>query len=330
MQARYVFIAAVVLVAPTLGGAVLPRPLVAFDQAAEVLQKVRAALGGEAALDQVQAIAAKGVFRRELGLRQAEGTMELTIERPGRMYRSEDMAMPGGASVERIQALDGDASWEDVQNRGAAGDGGGMNMRTQMVFRGPNGEPPNPEQMAAARTRRMKQELDRYLLAFFASSDTPMTYAGVAEAPEGRADVLELKDERGQAARLFVDQVTSMPLMITYSEIRPRMIMTGGARGPGRPGGPRPPDAAPAAGTAPGTPVPPPGAPAGPGPDASRPPGPPPVSTVNLFLADYQEVRGVKLPHRITESVEGKPVMEWTIEKLDVNPKIKAGLFAKK
>ncbi len=54
------------------------------------------------------------------------------------------------------------------------------------------------------------------------------------------------------------------------------------------------------------------------------------MSTITLYLADYKDVKGVKLPHRFTESSDGKPAMEWTIDKLDVNPKIKADLFDKK
>lgn len=293
---------------------------VAADQASDAVQKARAALGGEEAIEKVKAIAAKGAFRREMGPRQIEGTLTLTIERPDRMHRSEEMEMPGGASVERITALAGSTSWDDTQNRG--GMGGGMQM--QMVMRGPNGEAPNPEAMAEMRTRRMKVELNRWLLALFAASETPLTYAGVAEAPDGKADVLEIKDERGQALRLFVDQQSGMPLMLTYQEMRPRMMFGGGPGGPGGPGGAR-------------------GGQGGQRPDPEEikrrveaeqarlhAEGPPPPTTVTLFLADHQEVRGVKLPHRITESVDGKPVMEWTIEKFEVNPKVKADLFEKK
>lgn len=291
---------------------------VAADQASDPVQKVRAALGGEDAIEKVKAIAAKGTFRREMGQRQLEGTLTLTIERPDRMHRSEEMEMPGGASVERITALAGDTSWDDTQNRG--GMGGGIQM--QMAMRGPNGEQASPEQMAQMRTRRMKVELERWMLALFAASDQPLSAAGVAEAPEGKADVLETNDERGQPVRLFADQQSGMPLMITYQESRPRMMVAGG---PGGPGGAR-----------------------GGGQGGQRPSpeeiqrrmeaerarlqaeGPPPPTTVTLFLADYKEVRGVKLPHRITESIDGKPVMEWTIEKFEVNPKIKADLFEKK
>ncbi len=57
---------------------------------------------------------------------------------------------------------------------------------------------------------------------------------------------------------------------------------------------------------------------------------PPAPSTVNLFLSDYKKVDGVMLPHRLIQSIEGKPVEEWTIEKVKINPSIKADLFDKK
>ncbi len=316
MGTRHWITVAMMVAMATVSGA-----SVAADQASDVVQKVRAALGGEDAIEKVKAIAAKGTFRREMGQRQIEGALTLTIERPDRMHRSEEMEMPGGASVERITALAGDTSWDDTQNRG--GMGGGMQM--QMVMRGPNGEAANPEAMAHMRTRRMKVELERWMLAFFAASDKPLSAAGVAEAPDGKADVLEFKDERDQPVRLFVDQQTGMPLMITYQDVRPRMMVAGaGQSGPGAQGGRR-------------------GGAQGPPPDQEemrrrmeaerarlQAEGPPPPTTVTLYLADYKEVRGVKLPHRITESIDSKPVMEWTIDKFEVNPKIKADLFEKK
>ena len=57
---------------------------------------------------------------------------------------------------------------------------------------------------------------------------------------------------------------------------------------------------------------------------------PPTPSTVSLYLADYKKVDGVMLPHRLTQAVDGKTVEEWTIEKVKVNPNVKADLFEKK
>jgi hypothetical protein len=57
---------------------------------------------------------------------------------------------------------------------------------------------------------------------------------------------------------------------------------------------------------------------------------PPAPVTVTLFLGDYKRVDGVMFPHRLTQAVDGKTVEEWTIEKLKVNPSVKADLFEKK
>ena len=57
---------------------------------------------------------------------------------------------------------------------------------------------------------------------------------------------------------------------------------------------------------------------------------PPTPSQVSLYLGDYKKVDGVMLPHRLTQAIDGKTVDEWTIEKVKVNPPIKADLFDKK
>jgi hypothetical protein len=226
--------------------------------------------------------------------------------------------------------LAGNTSWEDMQNRG--GMGGGM----QIVMRGPVGQELNQQQLEENRLRRMKTEFNRYLLAFLGGATLQPTYVAVAEAPEGKADVLEVKNEQGQSVRLFVDQATGMPLMLQYQETRPRMNIMGGPGG-GGPGGRRGPGAQGAPGTA-GTagPPPEPGArPEGaPNPDEVRrrldnmpPPAP---SNVALYLGEFKRVDGIMLPHRLTQAIDGKTVEEWTIEKARINPSIKADLFEKK
>lgn len=57
---------------------------------------------------------------------------------------------------------------------------------------------------------------------------------------------------------------------------------------------------------------------------------PPTPSDVTLYLADYKSVDGVMLPHRLIQAIDGKTVEEWTIEKVRVNPNVKADLFQKK
>ena len=314
----------------------LGSPLTAQDKAADVVKAMRQALGGDK-LDSVKALSLEGPFQRDAGPRQMAGTNAVTIQLPDHMYRSEETELPGGASMERVTALNGTQAWDDMKQRG--GMGGGM----QIVMAGPPGRELNPAAIEEARLRRSRAELMRYLLAFFGGATLQPTWVAVAEAPEGKADVLEVKNEGGASVRIFVDQQTHLPLMLQYQEVRPRMMFDGsrgGRGGPGRGGrggGP----GVDAVGVSPGAP-PPDGAPRdGRGEPGQRPSPeemrrrmeqmpPPAPSTVNLFLADYKKVDGVMLPHRLTQSVDGKPVEEWTLEKVKVNPSIKADFFAKK
>ena len=57
---------------------------------------------------------------------------------------------------------------------------------------------------------------------------------------------------------------------------------------------------------------------------------PPAPSQMTLYLADFKKVDGIVLPHRLTQAADGKPVDEWTLEKVKVNPPVKADLFEKK
>jgi hypothetical protein len=286
-----------------------------------------------------------------MGNRQVQGKIELTLQLPGNMHRSEDTEIMGGMSMERISALNGDTAWEDMQNRG--GMGGGM----QIVMRGPGNQELNQQQIEENRRRRLKTEFNRYLLAFLGGVSLQPTYVAVAEAPEGKADVVEVKNDQGQSVRLFIDQNTSLPLMLQYQELRPRVNIMGGPGGPGGPGGRRgggPGGGAPAGGApgagAPTAGAPAAGAPGAPGEHAAPPaPGaggqrpdaeemrrrienmpPPAPSNVSLFLGEFKQVDGVMLPHRLTYAVDGKTVEEWTIERVRVNPNIKADLFEKK
>ncbi len=296
----------------------LTLPVAAQDKGADVMRQAREALGGNT-LAQVQTLSLEGPFAREMGNRQVQGTLAVTLQLPDRMHRREDTEMMGGMSIERTAALAGDTSWEDMQNRG--GMGGGM----QIVMRdGPPGQELNPEQVAQNRRRRLRTEYNRYLLAFLGGGSLAPAHVGVAEAPEGKADVLEVKNETGQAVRMFVDQQSHVPLMLQYSEVRPRINIMGG---PGGPGGRR-------GGFGPGGPPPAAGDGQRPSPDEMRrrmeampPPAP---SLVTLYLGDYKKVDGVMLPHRLTQAIDGKTVEEWTIEKVKVNPAVKADLFEKK
>ena len=51
----------------------------------------------------------------------------------------------------------------------------------------------------------------------FSSYPLTFSYAGEAEAPEGKADVVDIKGPANFAARLFVNSQTHMPLMLSWT-----------------------------------------------------------------------------------------------------------------
>ncbi len=315
-------------------------PLAAQDRVAGIVAAARKALGGEDKIANIKGLTAEGPFRRSMGGRDMEGTTTLTIARPDKMKRVEEMqmgGMVGGPTIERTSVLAGTTAWDDVNNRG--GMGGGM----QIVMRGPGDAPPppgggpgpTPEQQNEIRVRRMRVEMFRLTAALLADAGTPWVDAGVAESPEGKADILETKEETGRMLRLFIDQGTHLPLMVQYQDPKPRIMINGGPGGPGRgPGGPG----------APGGP----GGPGGPG-RGPGPGGPPPMTpdqvqaraaemqrtppemgTFAMHLSDYKRVDGIMLPHKIETSLDGEPNQEWAIEKYKLNPQIKADTWQKK
>jgi hypothetical protein len=335
---------------------IVPNPLQAADRVADVLAAARKALGGADKLAAVKAISAEGPFRRSMGQRDMEGTITLLLMRD-KYRRSEEMQMGGmvnGPTIERVSVFNGTEAWDDVQNNAAAGGpgGGGFRMEIRTGPDGPGGgpggagragaaSPLTPEQIAEQRVRRAKVEMQRWTIALLADTAQPWVDAGIAESPDGKADMLDTKDESGRDVRLFIDQATHMPLMVQYQEIRPMIMMQGGGPGrggPGRggPGGPGGAGAAP--GASPGA------APAGGGAAAGTPPAaptpeemqarieemrknPPKPATFAMHLTDYKKVDGIMLPHKIDIAIDGQPNEEWTIEKYKLNPTVKADVW---
>jgi hypothetical protein len=312
-------------------------PLAAQDRVAGVLAEAKKALGGADKVAALKGLTAEGPFRRSMGGRDMEGVMTLTIVRPDKMRRVEEIAMGGmvgGPMMERTSVLAGNLAWDDMANRG--GMGGGMQIRIQ-EGPGPGGPggpggaaPMTEEQMNEARVRRARVQLHRWMAALVAEGPAAWTDAGIAESPDGKADILETKEETGRVLRLFIDQATHLPLMVQYQDPKPMVMINGGPGGPGRgPGGPGgPPPGAGGAGGAGGRPQ--------MTPEEMQKrveemrKNPPALGTYAMHLGEYKKVDGVMLPHKIDISLDGQPNEEWTVEKYKVNPTIKPDTWEKK
>jgi hypothetical protein len=83
----------------------------------------------------------------------------------------------------------------------------------------------------------VKQDFVRLTLGMFAASfpSYPLTfsYIGQAEAPQGKADVLEAKAPPNFSMRLFINTQTHLPIMVSWEQAAGR-----GPGGRGGPGGP--------------------------------------------------------------------------------------------
>ena len=278
-------------------------------KAEEVLNAARTALGGGDALAKVQSATVTGSTRRIMGERELSSDVTLDILLPDKFKRTEEISFgQGGPSVTRVSAVNGSEVWDDGTNRG----GGALFMR------GPNGpgagaagpggpggpgREPTEEERARFKQfqeRRMKGERARYSLIWFLKTDAPVTYAGVAEAPDGKADVLEFKPEGASPMKLFIDQQSHQPLMLTYEGVLPRMIM--------RRQGERP----------------------TPEEIEKMRKEPPQQVTFEVHFSEYKKVDGVLLPHLISQSVNGNVSEEFTIEKYKLNSPLKAADFEKK
>jgi hypothetical protein len=112
---------------------------------------------------------------------------------------------------------------------------------------------------------------------------------GQAEAPQGKADVIDVKGPANFAVRLFIAD-TGLPIMVSWTP-----------PGPGGPGAPG------AAGGA---------APAGP------PPAAKPAPEQRLYFAEYREVDGLTLPFRLRRAAGAETTEETTFDRYRINAKV--------
>lgn len=332
-------VCALFIVALTATAASTAERVLAQDKATEVLNAMRQAIGG-GRLDALRTFSLEAKTARNQGERQLVTDLELYLDLPDRYLRVENFSAPIARTVQ--MGFNGDQVIRPAGSGAAggpmvmthtmpAGGGGGTMMVREMVVAG--AAPPagagaemTPEQQAmmnASIIRSQRVELSRLMLGWFGQAHPGLkatyTYAGEAESPDGKAHVIQIKADGGFDAKLFIDQATHMPLMLTYEAPQAVRITRGG---PGAPAG------APVIADGRG------GARGG-GAGAAMPPAAPaPHETVapkmveyRVYYGDWKEVDGIQFPHMLQRATAGTTTEEWTIEKVKVNPKIDAKKF---
>jgi hypothetical protein len=274
------------------------------DRADKVLADARAALGGEAKLAAVRSFTTTGRTQRVQGDNLVPIEFEILVELPDKYLRKDE-----------IPARESDPT--------TIGFNGGQLLQI------PAPAPPAPrpgmpappagmfESMLKQRALTARQDFARLMLGMFATSFDayPLTfkYIGQAEAPQGKAHVLEATGESNFRIRFFVHMETSLPVMVSWTA-------------PARPG----PAARPAAPSAPA-----PAPPAKPPAHSASVPAPPakpsaPSASVQssappehrLYFADYRDVDGIKLPFRLRRGIGVNTTEETTFDRFRLNQKI--------
>lgn len=292
---------------------------------AALMAEARKAVGGEDKLRSVKTLEVKGDFKRSAGQNNLEGELRIRLEAPGKLRRDEDITLPGGGpAISRTEVLNGTAVWEE--NSGPIGIGvGGRFGGGGFVRRGGGSAPDSqggaqsdldPAQMAQqleeAQRRARQADLARLMLAWLLDAGGPVNWIGTAESPDGKADVLEITRPNAPAIRLFLDQSSHLPLMITWQGAAQMLFVRGG-----RPPSPLRGSGAPSRGGG-----------RGPG-DGQRAAGDPAQATLRMTLGEYKTVDGIKLPHFITRGLNGQTIEEWTIDSYRLNPAFRTDVFAK-
>lgn len=276
----------------------------AKTRAASIIEQAREAIGGEGKLKSIKSIAVSGNYRRVIGDRETSGEIEYEMLLPDKIRRTETMSPIPNATITRIDVMNGEQIWSDTQS----GSMGGM-----VMIRRPGAE--NDAQRQKIYENSVRADFARFLLGLLltAPSSFPLDYsfAGEAEAPDGRADAIDISGPNNFSVRLYIDQKSHLPLMFSYRGRQPNIVMrtvtSGGlSREEAEKRAQESID------------------------KMEKEQAPPPEVEFQVALDDFRKVDGVLIPHLMTRSVDGKVTEEVTLSKLKINPSIKPQVFEKK
>jgi hypothetical protein len=322
---------------PGPGQALPPPPAAAVERASQVLAEARKAMGGDK-VAAITTVLATGRTRRVRGDNLVPIEFEIAIELPDKYVRRDevpaeesDPTSTGFAGTEVIQFPAPPPARGGGPGGPAAGRPGGPPPGA--AASGASAAPgapaaPSAAQLDAQRNARLtaaKQDFARLALGLFPGplATYPMTfaYAARAEAPQGTADVLDIRGEGNLSARLFVATETHLPIMLSWQAPPTSVVVT-------TPGQPPPRTIAPGAVVI--------NAPAPPAASASaeekeaytkqvaalRQKAQTTPVEYRLYYADYRDVDGIKLPFRLRRAIGADTTEETTFDRFRLNTKI--------
>ncbi len=308
---------------------------------AKVLAATREALGGEQKLAAVKTFVATGRTRQVRGDNLVPIEFEISCELPDKYVRRDEI--PAQESGPTASGFNADALIQvpappeppaqpvkpavaPASAPAATAPPAGVKPPSL-----PSAPPADPRK---ARVNAVKQDFARLTLGMFAGSFSsyPLTFTldGVAEAPQGKADIVAVKGEGGFAVRLLISQDTHLPIMLTWTTPATNVVMK-------IPGQPAPENVAPGSVVI----------------DVPKPPastatkeeqaayakdvqeirkkalaGARPVE-YRVYYGDYRDIgNGLKFPFRVRRSIAGETVEEMTFDSFKTNVRIDPRRFS--
>ena len=227
MRVRPVYMAGLCLAAQAFTTTHAQQPA---GDATAVMAAAREALGSEKRIAAVKTVVATGRTRQVQGDNLVPIEFEIYMELPDKYARTDEI--PARESGPTTRGFNGSELIQFPAAAALPARGGAVATRPlEGAAPAPpgraGGPPPDPITV-------LKQDFARLTLGMFATSFTsyPVTfsYGGTAEAPDGKAEVIDVKGPANMSARLFVNSQTHLPLMLSWTAPPP-----GGRAGAGQP-----------------------------------------------------------------------------------------------
>jgi len=286
--------------------------------AAAVLSAARSGLGGDQKLADVKTFVASGRTRQVRGSNLVPIEFEIWCELPDKYLRRDEI--PAQESGPTSIGFSGDTL---IQLPPAPEPPAGAAAKPPSAAT--SAAPPDPR---LARVASVKQDFVRLTLGMFVSSfasyPVAFSFAGQAEAPQGRADILDVKGAGTFALKLFINSDTHLPIMVSWTTPATNVVLW-------VPGQPAPENVAPGSIVVKAPPL--------PGPTATKEEqdqyakgiqdlrkktlaGAKPVEH-RIYYADYRDIgNGLRFPFRLRRATAGETIEETNFDQFKTNVRI--------
>ena len=336
MRSLWIVLTAVSLATTARGAAQAPQAPAQAPDASAILAAARAALGGDQRLAGIKAFTATGRTRQIRGNNLVPIEFEIWCELPDKYVRRDEI--PAQESGPTSNGFSGDTliQWPAPPEPSAAAKPAPPEAAAKpaspetakVAAPEASAKPPSPPDPRLARVASVKQDFVRLTLGMFAASfdSYPLTFAvaGQAEAPQGRADVLDVKGPGTFALRLFINSDTHLPIMVSWTTPATNVVVT-------MPGQPPPENVAPGSIVVSAPPLPDPAAPKEEQEQYAKTiqdlrkktlAGAKPVEH-RIYYGDYRDIgNGLRFPFRLRRATAGETIEETNFDEFKTNVRI--------